>query len=965
MDEIGRQDESETSGPSFEENWPAMNAVEREEQSMQERENGGSWENGGREEATESMGSREINQAQDWTLDGETGRETRDEAVGDMEEELLVLDPEHPLMKGFQAALKTHLQKQLDGLDNELRELRSIEHAEEDGRREVGTALYKVQEELGRIDTKLKAQSEANASAASERQSAQEQLEDVRRKHRSALARNDQLQEQVSQLQTEVDDVALKLLYLQGASKEMSSDVAATQTCTRKAQMEMNLAAQQKNMQDLYVDRLSQQLERLVEQAASYEAQRSVQVAETQVAQEGLSEAQMELDALLVEQKQLLQQWNRSLLGVRQRDEAYNTVQEVLRAVRDQARTLDTEIGSFRRSIREEEDRNEPLTVALNSARLHCRTSRRLISRSKTQEQPLLEQLVTYTRTLEESERTLEQITADCAAGQAEVATLRAQMDREVTVRRDLEEKIMAKMQEQLSHTQAAKCTRQQVEKIAALKGRRLDVCACKDPNSEVQVARLEDSIAQVMREGAEVRVRVESLSRVWAELQKEMAEEEELLASSEAEVSKQDDIIERKQLAIANFNKKIREMCTEHKDVGSLEIQVNKLQKELEEVEREIRAQQQSWLRHQEELIQLSQDRQTQNAAVLDLQGKLTLLQQKRLHTEGEIEQERRQLAEVKRNMKVLVLDIVKLNALLSENSQQTEALEQGNSLLESDFVGRLKEAERESIDMQMDLERIWEEKDRLLNSLVEAEQQIFLWDKRTQLVKETQLAVREELDQGDLQILKSEIHRMEVRYDQLMKRQARLLRELDTAVARREAIEMHSKAQMLSARKRSGHPESHSVLQGLRRKIQDSQRKSKECDSTMSELQETQKALSSTVSEKQQQLTDLRSACSTLDAELRTLQDTKDKNRLQLVTLQGRVRHLEAVRGGKYRPLCRGGGGMASSTAQRLSVHLQTVEAIVQRVYEDCPEHQGALRLLNLAFSSHRDLHETAASR
>ncbi|KAJ8267373.1 hypothetical protein COCON_G00125450 [Conger conger] len=863
------------------------------------------------------------------------GGKRRDEMAGDMEEELLVLDPEHPLMKGFQSALKTHLDKQLERLENELRELRSMEQAEGDGRVALGTALFKVQEELGRVDLTLTGQNQANSSASSLRQEAQARLEAARREYRSSVAGNSELRAQVSQTQREVDDTALRLLYLRGATGDMSSDLATTQTCARKAQLEKNRAAQEKNVQDLYADRLSQKLERLQEETALYDAQASAQAMETQVAQEGLSEAQLELDALLVEQKQLLQQWNSSLLGVGRRDEAYNTMQEALRAARDQARALDTELEGSRRSVTQQEEQNEQLTLALNAARLDCGTSRKLIARSKAQEEALLAQHAVYARALQESEDRLEQVTRDCATRRGEAVALRAQMDREVTVRRGLEQRIMGKMQEQLSHGQAAKYSRQQVEKIATQKKER-----------ELQVALLEDDLAQVTLAGTEVKLRVESLSRVWAELQKETAHQQELLDHSETEISKQDIIIERKEHAICSYKKKIHEMCTKHEDVGGLEIRVNKLCKEVEELEEEIQAQQHSWLRQQEELVRLNRDRQAQSAALLALQERLTVLQQKKVHTEGEIQQERREQAEVERHMNGLMLDIAKLNGLLGKNSQQSDALEHSNSLTESEFISRLKDAERESIDLQMNLERIQEERDMLLNSLLEAEQQVLLWEKKTHLVKETQLAVREEMGQGDIRFLKSEIHRMEVRYEQLMKQQARLLRELDAAVARREAIEMHSETQAQFSRSRPVQSESRSVLQGLRRKIQDCQKKSKECDGVIAELQDTQRALLSALSQKQKQLGGLRSNSDSLDTDLRSLQDTKEK----------------AVRDGRYRSVCVGGAGPGSSS-QRLSAQLQGVASAVQRVCQDHPEHQGALHRLGLAFAARRELLEPPA--
>ncbi|XP_036371961.1 coiled-coil domain-containing protein 40-like [Megalops cyprinoides] len=877
-------------------------------------------------------------------------REVEMPAVDDIDDELLVLDPEHPLMKGFQSSLKNHLEKQLEKVDMELRELRAMERAEGDGRVDLGVELYKVQDELNKLQTKLKGQHKSNKQAASQRLQAQDHLEGVRQNYRTAMAQTSQQRGQVSQLQTEVDQMAVRLLYMQGADADLRSDIAAVQTASRKGQAEKLRAAEQKNVQDLYVERLTQQLERLVEQGALYDVQAASQTVETQVAQEALSEAQTELDALLVEQKQLLQQWNNSLHGVRKRDEAYTTMQEALRGVRDQVRSLDTEIEGFNRSIMEEEERNERLTVLLNRAQLDCATSRKLMNRSQSQQEALLAKHSTYTRMLQETEHTLAQVKGDCSARQAEVAALRSQMDREMAVRRELEEKIMSKMQEQLTHDQAAKYSRRQIEKIAAQKKER-----------ELQLALLEDEMAQVMLECTEVRLRLGSLERALAEVEQETSRQQELLAHSEAEISRQAVLLERKQAAIASLNKKIADMSTKastaHEDLGGLEIRVHKLTKELEEVESEVQGQQQAWLRQQEELVRLNQEKQTQSSALLALQAKLTTLQQKKVRTEGEIQQEQREQAEVDRHMNSLMLDIVKLNAVLNKNSQQREALEQSNALMESDFLSRLKDAERESITMQMNFDKIQEEKDILLNSLVEAERQVLLWEKKTQLVRETQMAVREEIGQGDIHFLKAEIHRMEVRYEQLMKQQGRLLREMEAVVARREAIELHSEAQARSSSKRHAQSDPHSALQNLRRRVQDTQKKSKECDCVIDELLDTQRSLRSSLNEKKQQLDELRSSNDAMTSELRSQQDTKEKNRARLIALQARAKQLQAVRDGRYRSLSSSIGSAPETAAQRLEERLQNVNAIVQHIYQESPEHQGALRRLTLAFAARRE--------
>ncbi|CAF4447837.1 unnamed protein product, partial [Adineta steineri] len=89
-----------------------------------------------------------------------------------------------------------------------------------------------------------------------------------------------------------------------------------------------------------------------------------------------------------------------------------------------------------------------------------------------------------------------------------------------------------------------------------------------------------------------------------------------------------------------------------------------------------------------------------------------------------------------------------------------------------EGDFVRELKIAEKDAIHMEEELVEIRKERENLLANLVEAEKQIMFWERKIQLAKEMKSAVDSETGQGEIRAMKSEIHRMQVRYDQLLRR-------------------------------------------------------------------------------------------------------------------------------------------------------------------------------------------------
>ena len=59
---------------------------------------------------------------------------------------------------------------------------------------------------------------------------------------------------------------------------------------------------------------------------------------------------------------------------------------------------------------------------------------------------------------------------------------------------------------------------------------------------------------------------------------------------------------------------------------------------------------------------------------------------------TEGELEQQQTEAKNVERNISQLRNDMVKLNTLVAKKKSEQESLEQGNLLMEGDFVHALK---------------------------------------------------------------------------------------------------------------------------------------------------------------------------------------------------------------------------------------------------------------------------------
>lgn len=72
------------------------------------------------------------------------------------------------------------------------------------------------------------------------------------------------------------------------------------------------------------------------------------------------------------------------------------------------------------------------------------------------------------------------------------------------------------------------------------------------------------------------------------------------------------------------------------------------------------------------------------------------------------------------------------RLNDLLAKNQFMEVKLKNENSHNESEFVQRLKDLEKESVRLELEIDNLREHKADLLYEIVEQERQILLWERK-----------------------------------------------------------------------------------------------------------------------------------------------------------------------------------------------------------------------------------------
>jgi hypothetical protein len=98
--------------------------------------------------------------------------------------------------------------------------------------------------------------------------------------------------------------------------------------------------------------------------------------------------------------------------------------------------------------------------------------------------------------------------------------------------------------------------------------------------------------------------------------------------------------------------------------------------------------------------------------------------------------------------------------------------------------------ELELDSVKLDAAITRVKEEKETILQEIMEVEKQILLWEKKIQLERETQDALDPEYGQGEIKGMRKEIHRMKLRLQQLKRQQEKMCAEMERTVYKHDTI-------------------------------------------------------------------------------------------------------------------------------------------------------------------------------
>lgn len=712
-------------------------------------------------------------------------------------EEVPAMDPNDPLLNRVQAAIHKVLSSNHEKLSLDLRgqveELRRVKAARE----QSGVELYSVQQQLAKLQMGLEHAHEQYNIMSQMRVGSEEDNQQISDAYATRKA---ELQEQRNKLQkyeVEMDKVNLTLRQVENYNEQMKNEIAVTRRAAYKAESDIQQLEEKQKWQDLYIDGQHDKIKRLEEQLALHDAQYESQKQETKAAADTLHQAADEMKIMDFEKRTLLQQWKSSLISLQRRDEALQQTENELRTQRETLLTMDTEISGYKKAIEQEQFANEKLTATLGKLEAENEFIEHLLMEVKEKRAKLNEKYVMLKKSLDQTDVELQNVSKDVDAVNIDAKEVDKEWVKVHAEKTGFEEKIEAALSEQTTFERYASGEQKDARKVFE-----------EASEKEVQVSQLQNELARIRVDSLNTLAHNNALKDTRNTILKDLEEKEKLIDQIDVEIARKNTLIERKQVDIDKLNKRYEALTsgTEEENMGPLEATIHSQTKEITTKTDECSELKRTWMRHQTELVHVNLESGEQSEVNDNLKSQLAILYQQRIRLDNNIGAQEKQLQGLNRSISNLRGDMQRFNTLIAQAKQQQDELASANLRLETEFKNRLVALEKECIAMENSVDVVKDEKAACIEDIKEAESQIMFLERKIQLAKETIEALDPNVGRAENTKMKQEIHRMELRYVQLKKKQEDMIKEMEDAIYRKEQIKTKGKAKIKNAGSSAG---------------------------------------------------------------------------------------------------------------------------------------------------------------
>ncbi len=286
-------------------------------------------------------------------------------------------------------------------------------------------------------------------------------------------------------------------------------------------------------------------------------------------------------------------------------------------------------------------------------------------------------------KTLDQTEEQLKKQDTQSKVLQGQISSLNSQQVQLNNELKKLEEERLAILSNQITYKKGSQSTVQALEKL-------MD----KIRDKELDLSNLENEIARTNMDIIETQNHNKQLKGILQDVEKEIKSKEELVTKYQLEVKRKHDEIEKRQASLDKLNKTFEKLTSggEEESLGPLEATIKNISKQIEAQSKESELLKKSWIKAQSDLVDIIQKIEETNTQLRDTKSKQTVLTQKRMRIDALLDSELLDIKQMTGNMSSMHQDMVKLNSLISKNTDLQKMVADINFDLENQILDSLK---------------------------------------------------------------------------------------------------------------------------------------------------------------------------------------------------------------------------------------------------------------------------------
>ncbi|MPC14820.1 Coiled-coil domain-containing protein 40 [Portunus trituberculatus] len=351
--------------------------------------------------------------------------------------------------------------------------------------------------------------------------------------------------------------------------------------------------------------------------------------------------------------------------------------------------------------------------------------------------------------------------------------------------------------------------------------------------------------------------------------------------------------------------------------------------------------------------LLEARDERDILTEKISRLQQELGALRGRQARLESGVHQERSAFKEAERRRERLHRALATVDSRLHQEAQLREATSREADASETQLLAKLHEMEQKAAKRDNELEELKDKREEIEGTLLEATKERTQWEKSLAELRDIQETLKKDMGtEGDLHAMKTEITRMQARWRTLQATQKELSGQLEQSVSVEAALKTRTLATVSKLRRDPNGARATTLMHEdiLKRKLTKNTKKLSEIESAVGAARDERNRLGEE-GQRQERLYAhnvrlLQEAATHLEQKL----VKKQEEQLRLQECRARLRHLTAVREGRYKMLAAAGEEAQQAVKERLAARAQAYGGVVAQLEAGFPNMEVKLRNMKI---------------